>query len=107
MVSAVRVFVCARAPLPTSRRVSVPREPEGCLNLGASVWEGSLRSGGGEGSVHRDSISPRGLGGVSLLRVRPNAGEGAGLSPETDFTSPGEACGADPSAWRGGLSEGP
>ena len=50
---------------------------------------------------------PEVWGGVSLLRVRPNAGEGAGLSPETDFTSPGEACGADPSAWRGGLSEGP
>lgn len=84
MVSAVRVFVCARAPLPTSRRVSVPREPEGCLNLGASVWEGSLRSGGGEGSVHRDSISPRGLRGVSAEGA-PQRGGGGGSQSRNRF----------------------
>lgn len=54
-----------------------------------------------------ETASPPEVWGGSPLRVRPNAGEGAGLSAETDFTSPGEACGDDPSARRGRLSEGP
>lgn len=55
--------------------------------------------------MHRDSISPRGLG-ESVEGSAPTRGRG-GLSAETDFTSPWGVCGDDPSARRGRLSEGP
>lgn len=59
-------------------------------------------SGGGEGPVQKRQQPPtRGLeGGIFAEGAFQRR---AGLSPETDYTSPGEACGADPGVWRSRL----
>lgn len=72
-------------------------EPKGICKRRVCAEPGA----GGE-RMQRDSTpTPRGLGVCVSAEGAPH--QGAGLGPETDSSSPGEDCGGDPSAQRGGL----